>query len=142
VDSTEALIERIATEIWNRGRLEVCDEVMSQDATYHGPHMPGGKGAREDWKRAIEMYRGAFPDSHVVYEEITVCGDRVIGRWTATATHTGPMPGLPPTGRESSISGITIYRIANGQIVQAWEELDLLGMWHQLGVFVPPGHGQ
>lgn len=138
----EMLVLRIAEDIWNGGNLDVCDDVMVEDAPYHGPHMPNGHGTRDDWKRAIRMYRGVFPDSHVTFEEITTCGDRVIGRWAATGTQTGPMPGLEPTGRKISITGITIYRISDGKIIESWEELDLLGMWQQLGVFQAPGHAR
>jgi len=112
---------------------------MAADARYHGPHMPGGSGGREDWRKAIAMYREAFADSHVTFEEFLVSGDRIAGRWRAAGTHTGPLPGLAPTGKPIVISGITIYRIAEGKIREAWEELDLLGMWRQIGVFKGPG---
>lgn len=134
----EALVSRIADDIWNRGDLAAVDEVMAADARYQGPHMPDGMGDRESWRRAISMYRAAFPDSHVTYDELFTCGDIVVGRWSATATHTGPLAGMAPTGREIAIGGITIYRIADGKIVEAWEQLDLLGMWQQLGVVTLP----
>ncbi|MFZ0428560.1 MAG: ester cyclase [Acidobacteriota bacterium] len=135
----KALISRIANDIWNRGEMGVVDELMADDAKYHGPHMPGGTGDRETWRRAISGYRSAFPDSHVVFEELLECGNTVVGRWNATGTQTGPLPGAEPSGKRIAISGITIYRIANGKIVEAWEELDLLGMWQQLGVVTLPG---
>ena len=86
------------------------------------------------------MYRGAFPDSHVTFEELIASGDTVVGRWTATGTHTGQLPGVAPTSKRIAIGGITIYRIAEGKIVEAWEQLDMLGMWQQLGVVAVPGH--
>jgi predicted ester cyclase len=135
-----ALVARIADDIWNRGDLAVIDEVMSATAKYHGPHMPNGIGDRETWRRAIGMYLGAFPDSHVRFDELIVSGDTVVGRWSATATHTGPLPGVTPTGRRIAIGGITIYRIEAGKIIEAWEQLDMLGMWQQLGVVSLPGH--
>jgi predicted ester cyclase len=133
------IVSRIATEIWNQGKLAVCEEVMTEDAKYYGPHMPAGKGSRNDWKNAIGMYRSAFPDSHVRYEEINSFGETVVGRWTATGTHTGKLPGIDmPTGKKINITGITIYRFSSGKIVEAWEQLDLLGMWRQLGVIKMP----
>jgi len=142
VDSADyrSLISRIADDIWNRGDLAVVDEIMSPDARYHGPHMPNGLGDREAWRSAIARYRGAFPDSHVIFEDMIFTGDMVVGRWTATATHTGPLPGVRPTGKRIAIGGITIYRIANDKVVEAWEQLDMLGMWQQLGVVALPGH--
>jgi len=136
------LVSRIADEIWNKGDLSVVDEIMAPGAPYHGPHMPEGRGDREDWRRAIAMYREAFPDAHVVFEELSVTEGRdlVAGRWRATGTHTGPLPGLAPTGRPIAITGITLYRIAGGRIVEAFEQLDMLGMWRQLGVVALPGH--
>lgn len=137
----KTLISRIADDIWNRGDLAIVDEVMSPNGVYHGPHMPNGMGDRETWRRAIGMYRDAFPDSHVTFEDLIVSGDTVVGRWSATATHTGQLPGVAPTGKGIVIGGITIYRIADGKIVEAWEQLDMLGMWQQLGIVALPGHG-
>jgi predicted ester cyclase len=136
-----ALISRIADDIWNRGDLAVVDEVMSANGKYHGPHMPNGIGDRETWRRAIGMYRSAFPDSRVTYDELIVSGDTVVGRWSATATHTGQLPGVGPTGKRINMGGITIYRFEAGRIVEAWEQLDMLGMWQQIGVVSPPKHG-
>ena len=139
-EQNKVLVSRIADDIWNQGLLAVVDEVMIADAKYHGPHMPNGLGSRENWRQAIERYRAAFRDSHVTFEELIANGDTVVGRWSATGTHTGPMPGVPPTGKRIAIGGITIYRIAGGKIVEAWEQLDLLGMWQQLGIVALPGH--
>ncbi|MGD2067856.1 MAG: ester cyclase [Gemmatimonadota bacterium] len=135
----QALVYRIADEIWNAGDLSVVDEVMAPGAPYHGPHMPDGAGDRESWRHAIATYRAAFPDSHVTFEELIDAEHTVIGRWRATGTHTGHLPGMEPTGQAISLSGITIYRFADGRIVEAWEELDLLGMWQQLGAVALPG---
>jgi len=139
-EEDKALIARIADEIWNQGNLAVVADIMAPDARYHGPHMPGGCGGRDEWQSAIEMYRGAVPDAHVKFEELLVCSDKIVGRWKATGTHTGELPGVEPTGKRIAISGITMYRMGNGKIVEAWEQLDLLGMWQQLGVFRRPGH--
>ena len=138
-DNKSVLVSRIADDMWNRGDIDIGDELMDANAKYHGPHMPNGVGSREDWKQAIGMYRSAFPDSRVAYEDLIETDDIVIGRWSATATHTGKLLGLAPTGKSIQISGITIYRFAEGKIVEAWEELDMLGMWQQLGVVSLPG---
>jgi predicted ester cyclase len=139
LEENKKLVSLIADEIWNEGKLTVCDDIMHVDAKYHGPHMPDGTGTRENWKQAIAMYRNVFPDSHVTYEELIANDDTVVGRWSATGTHKGKLPGIEQiTGKQIAISGITIYRIANGKIIEAWEQLDLLGMWLQLGVISLP----
>jgi predicted ester cyclase len=132
------IVRRIADDIWNRGDLAAVDEVMAATAKYHGPHMPGGTGGRESWRGAIAMYRAALPDSHVVFDELIAHGNTIVGRWSATGTHMHPLPGVAPTGKRIAITGITIYRFARGKIVEAWEQLDMLGMWQQLGVITLP----
>lgn len=140
-ERNKEIVSLIATDIWNRGNLTICDEVMAENANYYGPHMPGGKGSRNDWRNAIGMYRNAFPDSNVTFDEIISIGDTVVGRWNATGTNTGRLPGIDvPTGKKINISGITIYRLSGGKIVEAWEQLDLLTMWQQLGVIDVPIH--
>ena len=141
-EERKALVARIANDIWIRGDLNVVDQVMAPEAKYYGPHMPSGVGDRETWRRAIGMYRSAFPDSHVTFEELIAVGDTVVGRWSATATHTGPLSGVAPTGKHIEIGGITIYRFAQGKIIEAWEQLDMLGMWQQIGVVTLPERGE
>ncbi len=61
-------------------------------------------------------------------------GDRVAIRWTATATHTGELMGIPATGKSVSMNGIMIDRWVNGKVAEHWEQLDMMGLMQQLGV--------
>jgi predicted ester cyclase len=49
------------------------------------------------------------------------------------------LPGLAPTGKAIAIGGISIYRFCGEKIVETWEQLDMLGMWRQLGVVAVAG---
>jgi predicted ester cyclase len=55
--------------------------------------------------------------------------------WTAQATHLGEFQGIPPSGQPGIVSGISIFRLANGSIVECWTNYDALGLLQQLGVF-------
>jgi predicted ester cyclase len=50
-----------------------------------------------------------------------------------SGTQTGPVLDLAATGRPVQVSEIVIFRIADGRIVEAWEEYDEFGMRRQLG---------
>jgi predicted ester cyclase len=41
---------------------------------------------------------------------------------------------IPPTQREFTATGITIFRLADGKVVERWVEMDMLGALQQLGV--------
>ena len=138
-EENKELVSIIAEDIWNKGKMETANKVMADNAKYYGPHMPNGVGSKKNWINAITMYRNAFPDSYVTYEELITFSDFVVGRWIATVTHTGKLQGIEKvTGKQIAISGITIYRISNGKIIEACEQLDLLGIWQQLGFISLP----
>ena len=67
-----------------------------------------------------------------VDEEIAE-GDKVAVRWTVHAIHTGEMFGVAATGKKVTWTGITIYRIAHGKVVEERGEEHLLGVLQQIG---------
>jgi predicted ester cyclase len=75
-----------------------------------------------------------MPDFQVTVEEMIAEGDKVASRWTASGTHEDELVGIPPTGKEATWTGMTIYRFAEGRIVEAWWSRDMLGLLIQLGV--------
>jgi len=53
-------------------------------------------------------------------------------RYTNTATHQGEYAGIAPTGREVAWTGIIVFRIECGRIIETWAEWDRLGLLQQL----------
>jgi predicted ester cyclase len=77
----------------------------------------------------------------VTTDDLNAEGDKVMERWTQTMTHTGvSIFGAPAgTGKKVKTTGISLYRIANGKIVEHWAEMDSLGVLQQLGLMPSPG---
>jgi len=65
-------------------------------------------------------------------------GDKVVARTTMTGTHQGEMQGIPATEKPVTQPAITIFRLANGKIVEGWYASDNLSMMQQLGVIPAP----
>ncbi len=100
-------------------------------------------GANEPIRRDIFLqmmngYEGTFSDQKYTIVDQVAEGDRVTTRTTWEGTHIGEYEGLAPTGRRVKVSGISIARIADGQIVERWIEIDRLGWLQQLGLVPPP----
>jgi predicted ester cyclase len=49
-------------------------------------------------------------------------------------THTGPLGPVPPTGRRIEIDGLIIDHVADGRVVERWEQFDQSVMLRQLGL--------
>ncbi len=90
-------------------------------------------------KQFVKRMRSAFPYFEYKIEYEIAEGDTVVQRWTARATHKGEFQGIPPTGRRGTVTGITIYRLSVGEIVEGWTNADMLGLMQQLGVIPMPG---
>ena len=138
-EENKALIRWFVEEAFNRGNLDVADEVYAPTFVSHEPADPEERNP-EYVKQFVGMYHTAFPDIHVCVEDVICEGDEAAYRWTARATHQGELMGTVPTGNPVTITGITINRFADGKIVEEWNNFDQLGMLQQLGVV--PASGQ
>jgi len=63
-----------------------------------------------------------------------------VERWTQTQTHTGAsFMNIPPSNKPIVMTGMSIYRIADGKIVEHWGNMDFFGMMAQMGAIPAPG---
>ena len=125
-----------AEEFWNTGDMAIADEVYSVDFVNHDPTAPD-VGDLESYKGYVATVRAGMPDFHVAAEAIVAEADMVASRWTVTGTQTGEFLGIPPSGTQAMWTGITIYRYADGKVVEAWWSKDVQGALEQLGVMPP-----
>jgi predicted ester cyclase len=140
-EENKALIRRYYEEIDAAAKDErgasVLDEFIAPNFLNHDPS-PGFSPDLEGLKQAYNHFLDANPDGYHVVEDMIAEGDKVMTRLSAYGTQTGELFGIPPTGKQVSMTAIAIHRIANGKIVEHWSELDNLGMMQQLGVVASP----
>jgi predicted ester cyclase len=111
-------------EVWVKGNVAATDEFIAANYVDH-PSLPGVPPGPEGMKQALTYYLRAFPDVKGTIEDIFAGGDRVALRWSARASHLGEWLGVPPTGQHATMSGITIYRIAEGKAVEGWNRIEV-----------------
>ena len=135
--ANKALIRRFFEEVWSTGDLSRRDSFLAEG--YRG-HVAGAAEPidRDGWSAWFQGFRTAFPDARFTVEDMVAEGDRVAARLTMRGTHLGPLNGVPPTGRAVVVSGMSLERVADGRIVEGWNENDALGLLQQLGVLPPP----
>jgi len=123
---------RFMEEVFDKGNLKGADEFMSASFIDHDPFPGQGQGI-EGFKQVILGLRQAFPDLHLVVEDIFESGDKVVVRSTMKGTHKGALMSMPPTGKQISVKGIDIVRISVGKAVEHWGLADVFTMMQQLG---------
>ncbi|HYM39131.1 MAG TPA: ester cyclase [Thermoplasmata archaeon] len=129
-----ALIRHLYAEI-DKGNEAILDKVFAPDYVEHDPSStPGSPPSLVGLKQEFQRFAAAFAESEHVIDDIFAAGDRVVVRITGRGIHRGEYLGVPPTGKRVSMSGIAIYRIAHGKIVEEWNQVDRLDFHRQLGL--------
>lgn len=92
-----------------------------------------GQGADTTGTAALIASIEAFPDMVMTFDQMLAEDDLVLIRWTINGTQTGPFFGNEPTW-----TGINMYRISCGKVIESWSEADGLGLREQLGLLDDP----
>ena len=134
-EENKTVLRREVEELYNHtGNLDVVAEIFSPDYVGHEPSSGEVRGI-EGARRFAATFREAFPDLQNTIEDMVAEGDKVAMRFGGSGTHLGETETFgPPTGKRMKITGITIKRLTDGKIVEAWTNFDALGMMQQLGV--------
>lgn len=140
VEENKAFVRNFFEEVWNNQNLDYLDEVYSPDFVLHALWQNTSAGGAieatgtEPAKKVIGGWLKGFPDIKVTVEDQVGEGDLVGSRHSSHGTHEAEFMGIPPSGKEATVTGMTITRIADGKIVEAWTCWDALGMFEQLGM--------
>jgi steroid delta-isomerase-like uncharacterized protein len=131
--TNEQVVRRWFEEVWNKGDMNAIDELFAADGIAYGLG-EAGRDVRgpEAFKQFVQHMRTAFPDLHVTVHDTIVEGDKIAARFSVVMTHMGDVLGLPATGRQVQVNGISFSRVANGQLVEGWNNWDIYGMMQQL----------
>src|SRR5215207_1201478 len=142
-EENKAVVRREMEELFNHtGNLDVADEIIAPNYVSYEPTSGETRGI-EGAKQFAATYREAFPDLENTIEDMVAEGDKVVVRFRARGTHQGETEAFgPPTDKRMEITGITIKRLSEGKIVEAWTNFDALGMMQQLGLIPEPAQAE
>jgi predicted SnoaL-like aldol condensation-catalyzing enzyme len=118
-EENKAIVSRWSEELFNQGNLEVANEIVATTYRRHDPGDPFVVEGPEDLKRLVSMLRAQVPDLHISVEDVIAEGDKVVTRYT---------------GANGKLSGIQIFRLVEGKIVESWANRDDLGALRLRGV--------
>lgn len=129
----KAVVRRFFDEVFNGQEEAAAFEVIAAGFVAHHPSFPDGIRGPEGILGTVGFFRAGFPDLHYHVEALVAEADLVAVRWSARGTHQNAFMGAPPTGRAIAITGMDLFRVADGQCVEAWVNSDFLGLLQQIG---------
>ncbi|MDX1687758.1 MAG: ester cyclase [Candidatus Promineifilaceae bacterium] len=134
-EKNKAVARRFLDELWNQSNFAIVDELLASDYDGHSSTVIRGADGAVGF---IPRLRAAFPDFQFTVVDQIAEGDKVATRWKLYGTHEGPFQGVPASGEQIEMTGITIFRIANGKLIEGWTNEDVFGMMQQIGAIPSP----
>ena len=129
------LIRTFHRRLWAESDLDVLGEMVAPGAVVHWGD--SDSSAATAIRADVERYFTAFTDVRTLIVELVSEADKVVLRWKTTGAHTGPYGRVPPTGRRVTMTGVDVYRLGGGRIVEAWSMWDAPAAYQQLGLVDP-----
>jgi steroid delta-isomerase-like uncharacterized protein len=126
-----AVARRWTEDVFTDKNLDALDEILAAEAVHHGAAFPDTSGVAAI-KEALGQQFAAFPDMAITVDAAIAEGDLVAVRWSGAGTQEGTFLGVEPTGAEVTMTGINIYQLSCGRIVEGWSEMNVLQVLQQL----------
>jgi predicted ester cyclase len=139
VEENKAIVRRFYQQVWNDGNFEVTAEIFATDYIRHDLRPTHAEAGPAGMAKIAADFRRAFPDLTFHEDLLLAEGDLVAARWTSDGTHSGSWGDVEPTRRRARFSGVNIFRLREGKVVEIWNHRDDLGLMEQLGVPVFAG---
>ena len=131
----KVLARRVFDEILNQGQYEVFDEIYTKDFVKHVDRRDSTLAEEIEDARAT---RAASSDLVMTIDHMIAEGDQVAILYTGRGTNTGPIFGMPASGKKFVVSGMTVYRFSNGKIAEEWTVYNAMEILRQLGYAPEP----
>ncbi len=124
IEENKAIVRRLYEQSMVKGNLDVIEELAAEDYVDHTA-WPGFPPNRDGWRQSIAQTMSALEDLKLEIKDMIGEGDKVAAIITVTGTHKGELSGVPPSGKPVSITSISIYRVADGKVVESWDANNL-----------------
>ena len=124
-------ISRFYTEVMSRGRIELLEELTTEDFVATFPDYPPIEGRRR-LRDAIVSYRERFPDLKITVLESITEGERICCRCRVEMTHVAEYEGLAPTGRLLRFEAVDLFHMQGDKIRRRWHLKDKHSILRQI----------
>lgn len=120
-------------EIINKGKIDQINET-NFDKNITLVTSPENVVGIEDFKAYYNNYLTGFSNVTFTIVDAFGQGDKIVKHWNFKGTHTGEFFGIPATGKELNLDGVTLVKMKDGKIAQEQDFFDNLAFMQQLGL--------
>ena len=130
VEENKVIVLRFLKDVWGKGNLNIVEEIVADD---HVHHLTRRDRHPEGVKELVSGFRNFLPDLQIAVIDLIGEGDKIVVYFTFSGVDKGGYWGKPPSGNSVTYSGIDIFRVTGGKIVERWGVVDTMSMMRQIG---------
>lgn len=120
-------------EGWNKNRnMELIEQCFDPEWNDGNPILVNQISGHEGMKQLVRDYKNGASDAHFTITHLYANHNFVTIRYEVEAHHTGNLFGIPATGKQFTSTGLVLYEMKDGRILESWQELDMTGIINQL----------
>jgi steroid delta-isomerase-like uncharacterized protein len=133
ISDPRAAVGRWFDRVDRGGVPDVDQYVVDGYQDHNPPPIQGLAGGATGLRQVFALTLTAFGEFHHEIAASISEDDKVASRVTGFGKHTGDFLGIPATGKDVTMTGITIHRVTDGKLSEHWAQIDALSLLQQLG---------
>ncbi|MEY9841995.1 ester cyclase [Streptacidiphilus sp. EB103A] len=137
VRANEAVVEAFMRDVLDGHHGDHAPKYLTADMKWHGGTV-GTVAGRDNVTGLMTAVVTSLPDLHASVQDIFGQGDEVVVRLVVTGTQTGPLLGIPASGRAVRWDATDLYRLHNGRISEEWAAEDFTAFLADTGTYKAP----
>lgn len=119
VEKNKAIAKVFFDELYNNGNLSAIDQFVDSNVTVHNTFPWQREGAKAFYD-TVEIFKLAFPDLKIKFDEVVGEGDKVVCAFTASGTHKETFLNIPATNKSVEYAEVNIVKFRDEKIVAHW----------------------
>jgi predicted ester cyclase len=137
VRANKAVVEAFERDVLNGHHGDHAAKYLSANMQWHGGTV-GTVAGGGNVAGLLTTVVTSIPDLHADQQDIFGQGDEVVVRLVVTGTQTGPLLGIPASGRAVRWDATDLYRLSGGKITEEWAAEDFTAFLADTGTYKAP----
>jgi predicted SnoaL-like aldol condensation-catalyzing enzyme len=135
MDLNGDIIRQLYNEITSENRKDNLVEKASNGFVLH--NISTKPSCLKAFYRFFAAVKEAFPDYKLLLDNIMVKGNRVMAHYTISGIHQGEFMGMAATNEPMAVTGIDIFCLDKGQIIEYWDAAHQISASSKRGQSLP-----
>ena len=135
--ANKRVVEAFMADVLDGHHGDHAARYLTADMSWHGGTV-GTVSGRDNVAGLMTLVVTSIPDLHASVKDIFGHGDEVVVRLVVTGTQTGPLLGIPASGRHVQWDAIDLYHLNDGKISEEWASEDFTAFLNDTGTYKAP----